>query len=154
MRYLKQIFFTLLMSVSLLAQTYTDSPYMQDYADKFELEENQSSQLTQVRSDRNNVINILSSDGLLQPWEKKIVKDMLYRPLTDMNILAIDRYEDQFVYLTDKAVLSNAFAGKFMLIMAWQIRLNSLLDTILLLWLLLKESWYYFKEENKLGINL
>ena len=113
MRYLKQIFFTLLMSVSLLAQTYTDSPYMQDYADKFELEENQSSQLTQVRSDRNNVINILSSDGLLQPWEKKIVKDMLYRPLTDMNIIAIDRYEDQFVYLTDKAVLSNAFAGKF-----------------------------------------
>ena len=113
MQHLKLLLFSIFISLSLSAQTYTDSTYIQDYVDKFELGENQSSELMQVRSDRNNVINILSSDGLLQPWEKKIVKDMLYRPLTDMNIIAIDRYEDQFVYLTDKAVLSNAFAGKF-----------------------------------------
>ena len=112
---MKELILTLsiLMSMTLTAQTYSDNPYTQDYADKYELGENQSSGLMEVRSDRNNVVNILSSDGLLQPFEKKIVKEMLYRPLTDMNILAFDRYENQFVYLTDKAVLSNAFAGKF-----------------------------------------
>ena len=103
---------SLMMSMTYIAQTYTDAPYIQDFADKYELGENQSSELLQVRSDRNGVIKILSSKGLLQPFEKKIVKDMLYRPLTDMNIIAIDRCEDQFVYLTDKAVLSNAWAGK------------------------------------------
>ncbi|MEN8192386.1 MAG: hypothetical protein ABFS12_06185 [Bacteroidota bacterium] len=107
------IIYSIIMSISLSAQTYTDKPYLQDYADKFELGEDQSIELLQVSSDRNNVVNILSSDGLQQPWEKKIVEYMQYRPLTDMNIIAIDRYEGQFVYLTNKAVLSNSWAGKF-----------------------------------------
>ncbi|RLD79288.1 MAG: hypothetical protein DRJ10_09040, partial [Bacteroidetes bacterium] len=42
-----------------------------------------------------------------------LVENMLYRPLIDMNILAIEKYEDQFVYLTNNAVLSNSWAGKF-----------------------------------------
>ncbi|VAX20318.1 hypothetical protein MNBD_IGNAVI01-278, partial [hydrothermal vent metagenome] len=108
------ITFGVLVSMTLSAQTYTDKPYIQDYADKYELSETQKgAELLQVRSDRNKVINVLSTEGLLQPWDKKLVKEMLYRPLTDMNIIAFDRYEDQFVYLTDKAVLSNAWAGKF-----------------------------------------
>ncbi len=105
--------FSFLVSIMLSAQTYTDTSYTQDYANKYELGESVSSELLQVRSDRNGVVNILSSDGLLQPWEKKIVKEMKYRPLTDMNIIAFDRYDNQFVYLTDKAVLSNSWAGKF-----------------------------------------
>ena len=105
------ITFGILLSMTLSAQTYTDKPYLQDYADKYECQSN--TQLLQVRSDRNRVINVLSVKGLLQPWDKKLVKEMLYRPLTDMNIIAFDRYENQFVYLTDKAVLSNAWAGKF-----------------------------------------
>ena len=113
MKHLKTLILSILVSITLSAQTYTDNPYIQDYADKYKLSDNQSSDLMQVRSDRNGVINILSSEGLLQPWEKKIVKNLQYRPLTDMNILAVDRYEDQFVYLTDKAVLSNSWAGKF-----------------------------------------
>ena len=107
------IILSILLSVVISAQTYIDKPYLQDYADKFELGEDQNSKLLQVRSDRNNVINIFSTDGLMKPWEKKIEKEMLYRPLTDMNILAFDRYEDQFVYLTDEAVFSNSWAGKF-----------------------------------------
>ena len=113
MKHLKSMILTILMSMTLFAQTYTDNPYIQDYADKFELDENQNSELMQVRSDRNNMISILSSDGLLQPWEKKIVRNLQYRAITDMNIFAVDRYENQFVYLTDKAVLSNSWAGKF-----------------------------------------
>ena len=104
---------TILLSVTISAQTYIDKPYIQDYANKFDQTEDGSNTLLQVRSDRNNVINILSSDGLLHPWDKKLVPDILYRPITDMNILAFDRYEDQFVYLTDKAVLGNSWAGKF-----------------------------------------
>lgn len=108
------ITFGILVSLTLSAQTYMDKPYIQDYADKYELSKDQNgAELEQVRSDRNKVINALSTKGLLQPWDKKLVKEMLYRPLTDMNIIAVDRYEDQFVYLTDKAVLSNSWAGKF-----------------------------------------
>ena len=114
MRYKWQIILSVLMSITLIAQTYKDKPYIQDYADKFELNENQKGlELRQVRSDRNNVMSILSSDGLFQPWDKKIVKDSFYRPFADIKILAIDRYENQFVYLSDKAVFSNSWAGKF-----------------------------------------
>lgn len=112
MKHLKIILFGALMSISLTAQTYTDNPYTQDYADKFVLSVDKSSELMQVRSDRNGAISILSSDGLLQPFEKKIVKNLQYRAITDMKLLGVERYKNQFVYLTDKAVLSNAWAGK------------------------------------------
>ncbi len=108
------VIFTIFVSMSVSAQIYSDMPYLQDYADKYELpEEFKDSDLLQVRSDRNKFINILSSENLLQPWEKTINKDLRYRPLQDMNLLAIERYEDQFMFLTDEAVFSNAFAGKF-----------------------------------------
>ena len=101
-------------TASAFSQQYKDAPYLQDYADKFELSSEQNElNLMQVRSDRNLSINILSADGLLQPWEKGLVRDQRYRPITDLDIIALDTYMDQFVYLTDKAVLSNAWAGKF-----------------------------------------
>ena len=104
-------FFTV---VSAFSQQYADKPYLQDYADKFELRcEGNDPDLMQVRSDRNQIINILSADGLLQPWEKKLIKDQRYRPVSDRHIVAFETYRDQFVYLTDKAVFSNAWAGKF-----------------------------------------
>ena len=104
----------LFISMTAFSQQYKDTPYLQDYADKFELSADENEQdLIQVRGDRNNSINILSTDGLLQPWEKKLVRDQRYRPLTDQHIIAFDTYLDQFVYLTDEAVLSNAWAGKF-----------------------------------------
>ncbi len=110
-----QFFFVgLFAAATAFSQQYIDTPYLQDYADKFELssEENELT-LKQVRSDRNKNINILSADGLLQPWEKALVRDQRYRPLTDQHIIAFDTYMDQFVYLTDEALLSNAWAGKF-----------------------------------------
>jgi len=107
-----QFFFIgLFATASAFSQQYQDRPFLQDYADKFELSTEQN--LMQVRSDRNKSINILSADGLLQPWEKALVPDQRYRPITDMHIIALDTYMDQFVYLTDEAVLSNAWAGKF-----------------------------------------
>ena len=107
------IFIGLFAAATAFSQHYQDTPYLQDYAEKFEpgAEENELN-LMQVRSDRNKSINILSAEGLFQPWGKALVRDQRYRPLTDLNIIAFDTYRDQFVYLTDKAVLSNAWAGK------------------------------------------
>ncbi len=100
-----------LFNIVLLAQKYTDKPFLQDYADKYIVKKNYH--LQQVQSDRNNVIKVLSTEGLLQPWDKNLVKDLHYRPLSDMNIISLEVYDNHFVYLTDKAVLSNAWAGKF-----------------------------------------
>ena len=105
---------TLFVAAQATAQTYIDKPYDQDYSTKFKLGEPlKNSVLLGVASDRNKVVSVLSSGGLLQPWEKNLVADLRYRPLTDLKIMAVERYENQFVYLTDKAVLSNAWAGRF-----------------------------------------
>ncbi len=52
-------------------QTYIDKPFTQDYADKFQLASD-SFQLFQARTDRNQVVKIISTKGLLQPFEKTI----------------------------------------------------------------------------------
>ena len=112
---MKKTFFLLsfVLSVSLSAQQYTDKPYHQDYSDKFELDSSlENANLLQIRSDRNEAIKIISSTGLLQAWDKKVTNDIRYRPLADMQLIAMERYQGQFVFLTDKAVLSNAWAGK------------------------------------------
>jgi len=104
----------LLVSFTAFSQQYKDTPYVQDYAEKYELNtQGAVPELFKVRSDRNKNIKILSMEGLLHPWDKKLVADQLYRPMSDMKIISINSYQDQFVYLTDKAVLSNAWAGKF-----------------------------------------
>lgn len=104
----------LLASLTVFSQQYKDIPYVQDYAEKYELNtQGPVPELFEVRSDRNKSIKILSMEGLLQPWDKKLVADQLYRPMNDMKIISINSYQDQFVYLTDKAILSNAWAGKF-----------------------------------------
>ena len=106
--------FCLIISLTATAQRYSDQAFLQDRAEKFDLnEETQNIALLQIASDRNKAIKILSENGLLHPYEKKIKKDFEYRPLTDMHIVALRRYQEQFIYLTDKAVLSNAWAGKF-----------------------------------------
>ena len=75
-------------------------------------------ELQKVAADRNGYIQILSSHGLLRPRAGQIfipgdlVKDVHYIPTSDKGIKAIGKYEDQLVYVDDKAVLSNAWAGK------------------------------------------
>lgn len=107
------LFGLLVYLVAANAQTYTDKPYVQDFADKFELSsETADNILIQVRTDRNQQIEISSTNGLLQPWKEKLVDCQFYRPITDMNIISVETHNNQFVYLTDSAVLSNANAGK------------------------------------------
>jgi len=114
---------------------YRDHSFEQDYSVKIPLSvELSGAELRKVRSDRNARIIVLSNRGLLQaPLEifpsksltnftefltgqatdKSLTSDNFYRPLRDMQIKDLATYGGQFVYLTDDAVLSNGWAGRF-----------------------------------------
>src|SRR5690554_1870198 len=99
---------------------YKDVPYLQDYSIKY-VADNKDLSLKSAFMDRNLLIQIASSDGILRTHDGQflypgiLMKDKTYRPLTDKNITAIETYRDQFIYLDDKAVLSNAWAGSLYL---------------------------------------
>ncbi len=112
MKRTKIILIGLILAQSLFSQGYEDVPYIQDLAQKFELSESSGNELLQVRSDRNKIINVLSAKGLLQAWENNLVKNQLYPFMADLEIVAFEVYQDQFFYLSDKAVFSNSRAGK------------------------------------------
>lgn len=96
---------------------YKDTPFLQDYSIKYDLED-EGIELRQVVADRNGVVKILSSEGLLQTragqflFPGQLVPDPSYRTLVDKNIAGMTLYRDQFVYVDDQAVLSNAWAGE------------------------------------------
>lgn len=102
---------------SLKAQkpVHLDEPFTQDYSIKYYSE---GQKLLKVSSDRNGNIQVLSDKGLLKPHDGQflypgvLVPDVSYRPMAVKKIRDIDSYQDQFVYLDDVAVLSNAWAGK------------------------------------------
>jgi hypothetical protein len=95
---------------------YEDVSYQQDFSKKFDLQQ-EGVTLKKVFSDRNGVIQIYSSAGLLKTFAGEflypgtLVPDKTYRPLADKKILNLNLYDHQFVYLDDKAVLGNAWAG-------------------------------------------
>ncbi|MBA4167023.1 MAG: hypothetical protein H0X41_05690 [Chitinophagaceae bacterium] len=74
--------------------------------------------LKKVVCDRNGTVQILSSEGFLKPsggallYPGQLVPDLSYKPMRDKKIADIELYKDQFVYVDDKAVLGNAWAGK------------------------------------------
>lgn len=94
-----------------------DKPFIQEYSIKYNFDNSQET-LKEVAADRNGYIQILSSHGLLLPragemlFPGTLVKDVHYRPTSDKGIRAIDSYKNQLVYIDDKAVFSNAWAGK------------------------------------------
>jgi hypothetical protein len=110
--------FALIMVVSGHAQqpVHRDVPFVQDYSIRYELADS-SVVLHNVRTDRNGLIKIMSSAGLMKPYAGQflypgtLVADPSYRPMSDKNLAAMDLYRQQFVYLDDEAVLSNAWAG-------------------------------------------
>lgn len=96
---------------------YPDKPFICDYSIKY-LVQDENVRLYKVESDRNGYIQILSSNGLLRPVEGQflypghLVNDNQYRPASAKRISGIGTYQNQIVYLDDKAILSNAWAGK------------------------------------------
>jgi hypothetical protein len=99
---------------------YEDKPFLQDYSIKY-YNDQTGRTLGAIAADRNNVIKILSSNGLYQPYNGHFLYhgvlqfDNTYRPLKDRKVSGLITYEDQFVFLDDKAVFSDAWAGKLYL---------------------------------------
>jgi hypothetical protein len=95
---------------------YEDRPFTQDFSEKILLSDKLTgTKLSAVRCDRNGRVLVLSNKGLLQVYNGRLVPDISYRPLADMQIKSLETYRDQFIYLTDKAVLSNAWAGRLLI---------------------------------------
>ena len=94
-------------------RAYEDRPFVQDFSEKVPLAPGlRDVKLLKVRADRSGRISVLSDKGLLQVYEGQLTRDVLHRPLADMQILDIETRDGQFVYLTDEFVLSNAWAGQ------------------------------------------
>lgn len=98
-------------------QVYSDRPFIQDYSVKYYCNL-PGTDLLNVVSDRNGNIRIMTSGGLMKPHNGRLLypgtieKDDSYRPISDKKISLIGIYLDQIVYADDKAVLSNAWAGR------------------------------------------
>ncbi len=98
-------------------QVHADKPFVQDYAIRYNRETGDT-ELKTVASDRNGYIQIYSSKGLLRTkagqflYPGTLVKDVQDRQTSDKKIAGIGMYQNQFVYLDDKAVFSNAWAAK------------------------------------------
>ena len=95
---------------------YQDVPYLQDYAVKYYLDS--KAEFKKVFTDRNGVTQVLTSQGLFRPinghfqYPGTLEQDMTYIPMKDKGVLDLAIYQDQFIYLDDTAVFSNAWAGK------------------------------------------
>ena len=107
-------------NINLSMPVYQDVPYFQDYSIKYCLQKEDTS-LLNVFMDRNEVIQVASSHGILRTHDGQflypgvLMADKTYRPIKDKNIANISLHKDQFIYLDDKAVLSNAWAGSLYL---------------------------------------
>src|SRR5690606_32602971 len=123
----KQLMFAVMMAFTLSAcaqtshlskaQQHPDKPFVQDYSVKY-LKENPSIHLYEVAADRNGYIQLLSSQGLLRLhaaqflYPGPLVTDVQYRPTSDKSIAAMGTYENELVYIDDKTVFSDAWAGR------------------------------------------
>ncbi len=100
---------------------HKDTVFLQAYSIKYEIDHTKNPyniSLSKVRCDRNGIVQVYSSKGILTKSEGQLlypgelVHDVSYRPLLDKKIKDIALYQNQFVYADDKAILSNAWAGK------------------------------------------
>jgi hypothetical protein len=96
---------------------HKDTAFSQAYSIKYEINQPAIS-LAKVVCDRNGVVQVLSSDGILIKsggqflFPGELARDLSYRAMLDKKIKSISLYQDQFVYADDKAISSNAWAGK------------------------------------------
>ncbi|MCU0363103.1 MAG: hypothetical protein MUE32_07080 [Bacteroidales bacterium] len=96
---------------------HLDKPFMQDYSIKF-FTADTSARLLKAFCDRNGYVQVLGDKGLLRPrggeflFPGTLVPDRQYRPVADMMITGLELHENQFVYGSPGALLSNAWAGR------------------------------------------
>ncbi|MBP7051578.1 MAG: hypothetical protein KBE65_11230 [Phycisphaerae bacterium] len=94
---------------------HVDRPFLQDSSEQIPLApEVAEAKLLKVRMDRNGRVLVLSDRGLLQVHAGTLRPERQYRPLIDMQIKDMEIRNGQFVYLTDKYILSNASGGRLL----------------------------------------
>ena len=109
-------FLTFLPGYIVAQAVYQDKPFIQEYSVKY-YHSAQGNALRSVRADRNGVVKVLSDQGLVKPFDGqflypgKVVPETHYRFIKDKKLVAMDSYQQQFVFLSDKAVFSDAWAG-------------------------------------------
>lgn len=105
------------LSQKLRPTAYTDQPYLQDYSIKYYVQDS-SVQLRKILTDKDGRIRILTSAGLMQPhggqfqYPGQLRPDRSYLPMTSRKIADMALLQGQLVFVDDRAVLSNAWAGK------------------------------------------
>jgi len=99
--------------------TYQDRPYLQNYSVRYYLSKEQASiKLYNLSNNRDGQIKILSGNGLLVQdngslfYPGKFTSDVSYTQMISKKITSILTYKKQTVYLDQKQVFSNAWAGK------------------------------------------
>ncbi len=102
--------------------TYQDSPYLQPISIKYYFTPTQQqSKLAAISVNRDGQIRVLSDSGIIVPdngtlfYSGKMIGDIAYPPLFPKKIRAIGTYMNQTLYLDDKQLFSNAWAGKVQL---------------------------------------
>ncbi len=97
----------------------SDTSFIQEFSIKYYA--SGLGRLKKVFADRNGNIQVLADSGLFQPSRGKflypgeLVANRKYRPMKDMDIRDMALVEGQFLYLTDKFILGNAWAGTHLL---------------------------------------
>ncbi|AWW28777.1 hypothetical protein DN752_00760 [Echinicola strongylocentroti] len=128
MRFRNLFLFTILLSTLMLScacfaqdgradiSSYKDLPFRQEYAVKFSFESDM--EVLKVNSDRNGVVEVLTTKGIYRLYAGaflypgKLQKAQMYFTLNDKSLRDAVLYRDQFVYLDDRSVLSNGWAGR------------------------------------------
>jgi hypothetical protein len=96
---------------------YQDKPFWQDYSVKYYLTKDQNTNLINAEADRNGNIILMGSNGTLLPHDGEflypgtLIKDTKYRTSAPKKISGFNKYQNQFILIDEKAVLSHAFAG-------------------------------------------
>jgi len=97
------------------AQSFTDEPFRQTVSEKYELApELKNSRLIKVVVDYDDIVHLLTDQGLYRDLDDQIIKDISYRPLADLNPkdITIQEGTGYLYYLYDNKFLTNAFGGK------------------------------------------
>lgn len=100
-------------------EVYADSAYLQNFSIKYYLSPEQSQEkISAISCNRDGQIRVLLGNKLIVPdngslfYSGKFVTDVAYTQMLPKQIKSILTYQNQTIYLDQKQIFSNAWAGK------------------------------------------
>lgn len=100
---------------SSLQSAPVDEAFLQDYSIKYYF--GTEAVPLKVAEDRNGTVQVLTKQGLYRPhggaflYPGELIPDRTYLPMADKKPSGMGIYQNQFIYVDDKAVFGNAWAG-------------------------------------------